>query len=210
VTISAISASAGDYRDDSSPSIQQCHASGTLQQLHNEHNEHNNRSGGAVDVLHSSAPSGKSSACNNSRRGKRKLETDSNAGKSGKYHCRSSSPLSPLSFTSETNNRTIASTNHSNHNNHEKMALLEIENSIKLLKSAQKRLSESESYMNSMNELRGIIGKLECLETKVPQQCQVTTKSSMGQQENDEDCELSNGKRNESAHYDIAAHSFIN
>ena len=79
------------------------------------------------------------------------------------------------------------------------MTLLEIKNSIKLLKSAQKRLSESESYMKSsmdkkltwMNELRGIIGKLECLETKVPQQCQMTTRSSSGQQEND----LSNGKR---------------
>ena len=83
------------------------------------------------------------------------------------------------------------------------MALLEIENSIKLLKSAQKRLSESESYMKSsmdkkltwMNELRGIIGKLECLETKVPRQCEVTTRSSSGQQENDKECELSNGKR---------------
>ena len=209
-TISAISASAGDNCDDSSTSIQQCHALGTPQQLHNEHNINNitiigRENGAAVDVLHSSARSGKSSAGNNNRRGKRKLETsgDSNAGQSGKHHCCSSSPPSPLSFTSETNNRTIASTNHSDHNNHENKALLEIENSIKLLKSAQKRLSESESYMKSsmdkkltwMNELRGIIGKLECLETKVPQQCQITTRSSSGQQENDKECELSNGKR---------------
>ena len=85
------------------------------------------------------------------------------------------------------------------------MALPEIKNSIKLLKKAQERL-RSESYMNLSMELGGIIDKLECLEKKVPQQCQVST----GQQNNEKECEVSNGKIYESAHHDIAVHSFIN
>ncbi|KAL7450052.1 hypothetical protein ACHAWC_002038, partial [Mediolabrus comicus] len=38
VTTAAITASAGDNCDYFSPPIQQCHASGTLQQSHNERN----------------------------------------------------------------------------------------------------------------------------------------------------------------------------
>ena len=196
VTTAAITASAGDNCDYFSPPIQQCHASGTLQQSHNEHNINNSTSIGrgrtaAADVLHSSAPSGRSSAGSKNRREKRKLETttgDSNDGRCGKQHCCSSSPPSPISFT-ESNNRNITATNHSDHNN---KALSEIEHSIKLLKSAQKRLM-SESYMNpSMDELDGIIDKLEWfLEKTAPRQCQVST----GQQKNDEECELSNGKK---------------